>query len=138
MQLELVRQELQQVKEVQEAQVRPRNESKSSGDSNFIEILIPLDCHEGDPFVVEVDNAEFQMVVPQGCRGGERIYMDLREGSGTVTDLTEQQKSSSRPASAVRKGAKEEKSYMTPRSAESAQETMEIVIPEERVDLSKK
>ena len=107
---------------------RQATESKSSGDSNFIEILIPRDCYagetlrtlnefapiywtlqfermpfRGDSFVVEVDNAEFQMVswlrhqslargkmlchkfsqmakvVPAGCRPGEVIYMDMRD-----------------------------------------------------------
>ncbi|CAL1156885.1 unnamed protein product [Cladocopium goreaui] len=58
---------------------RFHNMSKSSGDSNFIQIQIPLDCYAGDAFVVEVDDAAFQIVVPAGCSHGEVIYMDMRE-----------------------------------------------------------
>eukprot|EP00439_Symbiodinium_sp_Y106_P062260 s5091_g9.t1 len=97
--LQEVRQELQAVRQVQMQHV-----SKSSGDSNFIEILIPPDCYEGDVFIVEVDDVEFEMVVPDGCTPGEVIYMDVREGAGyPAKELSSKQKSSSRPASAVKK-----------------------------------
>jgi len=106
--LQEVRQELQAVRQVQMSQKRAEDAaqhvSKSSGDSNFIEILIPPDCYEGDVFIVEVDDVEFEMVVPDGCTPGEVIYMDVREGAGyPAKELSSKQKSSSRPASAVKK-----------------------------------
>jgi len=98
--------------------------SKSSADSNIVEILIPPDCHAGDSFIVEVDDAEFEMVVPDGCGPGERIYMDMLEGAGhTPENLTKKQKRSSRSASGVRKVQKE---HEGPRH-----EVVEITIPED-------
>jgi len=104
-----VKQELAEVRSNRQVHVRDDDrqhlESKSSHDSNFIEILIPPDCHAGDSFIVEVDDVEFEMAVPEGCTPGETIYMDLREGAGPLpaTQLSSKQKSASRPASAVRK-----------------------------------
>ncbi|CAE7195810.1 unnamed protein product [Symbiodinium pilosum] len=153
--LQEVRQELQAVRQVQISQRRAEeesgpHESKSSHDSNFIEILIPPDCYAGDAFIVEVDDVEFEMVVPDGCLPGEVIYMDLREGAGPypATELSSKQKSSSRPASAVKKKIFEELAKEQLQAMEASQfsasgsaasagsrasrlEVLEITIPDE-------
>lgn len=99
-------------------------EPQSPGASSFVEIIVPPDCHEGDLFIVEVDDAEYEMAVPAGVVPGELIYMDMREGVGEAEDrwvgladrLTSKQKRSSRPASGVRK---------------KAMEIIEVAIPED-------
>ncbi|CAE7222968.1 unnamed protein product, partial [Symbiodinium necroappetens] len=136
--LQEVRQELQAVRQVQMSQKRAeestQHESKSSGDSNFIEIFIPPDCYAGDVFIVEVDDVEFEMVVPEGCTPGEVIYMDVREGAGyPANELSSKQKSSSRPASAVKKKILQElaKEQLAREAAAAAAAVLEITIPDD-------
>ncbi|CAE7587645.1 HET-E1 [Symbiodinium sp. CCMP2456] len=136
--LQEVRQELQAVRQVQMSQKRAeeatQHVSKSSGDSNFIEIFIPPDCYAGDVFVVEVDDVEFEMVVPEGCTPGEVIYMDVREGAGyPAKELSSKQKSSSRPASAVKKKILQElaKEQLAREAAAAAAAILEITIPDD-------